>query len=185
MIKGEPKHWFECMFPVLEDHEEEIFFPHPVEDIKCNQLGILYFDPDRYVCYELRSGSVVREHAIWNGKKVRVVGSKLKVIWECYHHQKLEMGVHFTFLNGNPLDLTLENLMALNKMDPTTKQKAARVKTIFTKNSVDRLLKLEIKYEKKGIGKEQLHEILQLPNWLSCARKRHANPVVKKRRKKV
>ena len=171
-LDREYKHWFECMHPRLGMLEEEIFYQHPIEDIKCNQIGMLYYDEERYVAYEMRTGSVVREFEAWNGKGVRVIGSKLKVIWECYHNQKLEAGAHFLFTNGNPLDLTMKNILAINKIDPDTKQQASKTKVRFIQNSVEHLVKLEAKYEKRGIEQKQLHDLLQIPNWLSGARKK-------------
>ena len=42
MIVHPARHIFEAKFPSLEDHEEEIFYQHPVHDIKVNQLGVIY-----------------------------------------------------------------------------------------------------------------------------------------------
>lgn len=170
---------------MLHDLEEEIFFQHPSEEIKCNQIGMLYYNEEHYVAYDMRSGSVVRKYEDWNGKRVRLIGSKLKVIWECYHNQKLEAGAHFLFTNGNPLDLTMENVLAISRLDPHTKQEASKTKVRFIKNSVEHLVKLESKYEKRGIDKDTLHELLQIPNWLLGARSRYSGAIPKALQKYV
>jgi len=179
------KHWFECMYPTLGEDEEEIFYQHPTEGIKCNQLGILFYDEERYVSYDMTTGSVVREFGAYNGDKIRVIGSKTKIIWECYHGKHLESGCHFLYLNGNPLDSTKENLLAVSKIDPITKAIATEVKLKFIRNTVEHLVKLEAKYDKRGIGKEALHKLLHIPNWLVGARKRWKGPVPKARLKYV
>lgn len=173
MIRRDPKHWFECLYPTLEKKDKEIFFKHPFEDIKCNQLGVLYYDEERYVAYDSRTGSVVREHLAWNGKAVRVLGSRSKVVWECYHQEKLESGSHFIFMNCNTLDWSMENLLILSKLDANTKSEVTKARSEFIKNTVEHLVKLEAKYEKRGIEQKQLHDLLQIPNWLSGARSRY------------
>jgi hypothetical protein len=179
------EHWFECMYPTLRVDEEEIFYHHPIEEIKCNQLGVLYFDEDQYVAYDMVSGSVVRALNEKPGEKIRVVGAKPKVIWECYHNQKLESGSHFLYLNGNSLDCTKENLLAVSKTDPITKLHALQTKAKFIYNSVEHLVKLEAKYEKRGIDKDTLYKILSIPNWLGGARKKWKGPVPKAKLKYV
>ena len=181
----EYKHWFECMYPVLKDKEKEIFYQHPLEDIKCNQLGVLYYNEERYTTYDLRSGSVVREHYAWNGVKAKIIGTKLKIIWECYHNNNLASGSQFLFTNGNPLDLTMENVLAINRIDEATKKEVTKIKARFIQNSVEHLIKLEAKYEKRGIEQKQLHDLLQIPNWLVGARKRYKGAIPKALQKYV
>ena len=181
----EYKHWFECLYPMLAEDEEEVFYQHPTEGIKCNQLGILFYDEDRYVAYDMVTGSVVREFGSYNGDKIRIVGAKPKIIWECYHQEKLGSGSHFLFLNGNPLDLTKENLLTVSKTDPITKAFATEARRRFIYNSVEHLVKLEAKYDKRGIDKDTLHKLLSLPNWLVGARKRWKGPVPKAKSKFV
>ena len=173
------KHWFECVYSKLEDHEEEIFFQHPVEEIRCNQLGILYYDESRYVSYDMRSGTVVREHGSYNGGRPRLVGTKQKVIWECFHNQILDPGCHFLYTNCNPIDFSIENLLAVPSIDKSFKLELLRKKNRFIKTSVEHLVKLETKYEKRDIDKNTLYELLQLPNWLLGARKKWTGPVPK------
>jgi hypothetical protein len=184
MIIYPAKNLFQAKFPTIEDHEEEIFFQHPKEDIKCNQLGVLYYDEDRYSVYTTVSGSTIREHEKYNKVGARSVGSKIKIIWECYHHETLETGAHFLFLNANPLDLTKENVLIISRIDPITKKEAAKAKSKFVSNSIDHLMVLERKFEKEGISNQQLHKLLQIPNWLACARKKYKGPAAKSRTRK-
>jgi hypothetical protein len=181
MIIYPAKNLFQAKFPTIEDHEEEIFFQHPKEDIKCNQLGVLYYDEDRYSTYPTASGATVREHQKFNKVAARSVGSKTKIVWECYHQEILEIGAHCLFLNANPLDMTKENIIMLSKTDPATKKEASKAKAKFISNSIDHLIGLERKFEKEGISNQQLHKLLQIPNWLACARKKHKGPEIKAR----
>jgi len=185
MIIHPANHWFETMMPELEPGEKEIFFKHPVEDIKCNQLGVIYYDEERYVCYDTRTGSVVKEMEKWNKKLTRAVATKNKVIWECYHQDKLDAGTQFLFTNGNPLDVTKANLLAITKLDPAVRQNASKIKKQFINASVDHLVKLEAKYKKKGIEPDLLQDLLQLPNWLLGARKKWTGPVPRALARKV
>ena len=179
MIIYPAKNLFQAKFPTLEDHEEEIFYQHPTEDIKCNQLGVLYYDEDRYSTYPTASGATVREHQKFNKEGARSVGSKIKIIWECYHQEILGIGAHCLFLNANPLDRTKENILMISKIDPATKKEASRAKAKFISNTVDHLITLERKFEKEGISNQQLHKLLQIPNWLTCARRKYKGPDAK------
>jgi predicted metallo-beta-lactamase superfamily hydrolase len=179
------KHLFECMYPVLKEKEKEIFFKHPTEDIKCNQLGVIYYDEERYVCYDTRTGSVIKELEKWNKKAARTIATKNKVIWECYHQDNLEAGTQFLFTNGNPLDLTKDNLLAITRLEPEVRKSASETKKRFIKNSVDYLVHMESKFEKRGMDKPALYEALQIPNWLLGARKRWTGPVPRALKRKI
>lgn len=170
---------------MLEDHEEEIFFEHPTEDIRCNQLGVLYFDEDRYVSYTMTTGSIVREHESYNGLRIRMVGSKHKIAWECFHGEILDSGTHFMFRNANSLDTTKDNLLPLTRVDKSIKAEASATKSKFFKASLEHLIKLEEKHKERGIESAELHKLLQLPTWLTGARKRWKGPVPKALAKKM
>lgn len=176
---SEFNHWFECKYPELQPDEEEIFFQHPVEEICCNQLGALYYDEVRYISYDMRTGTIVREHGSYNGVGTRVVGTKQKIIWECFRNEILRSGCHFLYVNGNPLDVSINNLIAVYDIDKKEKQELLKVKQRFIENSVHHLVKLEEKYKKRGIDPDELHELLQLPSWLMTGRRKWKGPVPK------
>lgn len=179
MIRHSSNHWFECLYPTLEPGEEEIFYQHPTEGFKCNQLGVLYYDEARYVVYDLLRASVVRELAVWNGDKMRALGSKFKIVWECYHGEIIEGRSHFTLANNNPLDLTRENLLLTTNVDKKDRLRMAAKKSRFVKASAEYLVGIEPKYEKRGMDNQQLYKSLLLPNWLITARKKYKGPVPK------
>lgn len=170
MIVHPARHLFEAKFPTLEDHEEEIFYQHPTQDIKCNQLGVIYCDDTIYSIYDRRGTSMVRFL-----KTGLSLGSKTKVIFECYTGQSV-FAPHFFFANGNPLDTRQENLILCGPLSSRDRQPYIRIKSNFIKASVEHLIGLEQRMEVVGIDRTQLHELLLLPQWLIGARERYTPP---------
>ena len=176
MIVYPAKHLFEAKFPTLEDDEEEIFFHHPVHDIKCNQLGVIYCNESIYGVYDKRGTSMVRVT-----KTSISVGTKCKVVFECYTGKTIH-SPHFFYVNGNPLDLRKENLVVSGPLSGKEREPYLKTKNRFIKASVEHLLKLEAKMEVQGIDKTELHEMLLLPQWLIGARERYVAPAPKQPR---
>ena len=170
MIVHPARHLFEAKYPTLEDHEEEIFYQHPVYDIKVNQLGVIYCDDTVYSIFEKRGTSVVR--FLKSGKGL---GNKTKIIWECYTGQSA-FAPHFFFANGNVLDTRFENLILCGPLSATARQPYIRIKRQFVQASVEHLMKLESRMEAVGIDRTQLEAILLLPQWLTGARERYTPP---------
>lgn len=170
MIVHPSRHWFEAKFPSLEDHEEEIFFPHPVYDIKVNQLGVLYCDNDKYGVYDNVDNSMVREQSTR-----RSLGTKTRIIWECYTGG-LVFTPHFFYVNGNPLDTRFENMVLSGPVSAKDRQPYLRTRARFIQASVEHLIKLENRMEKVGVDREQLYDMLLLPQWLKGARAKYLPP---------
>jgi hypothetical protein len=170
MIVHPSRHWFEAKFPSLEDHEEEIFFPHPVYDIKVNQLGVIYCDNDKYGIYDKVDTSMVREQATR-----RSLGTKTRIIWECYTGV-LVFTPHFFYVNGNPLDTRFENMVLSGPVSAKDRQPYLRTRARFIQASVEHLIKLEDRMEKVGVDREQLYDMLLLPQWLKGARAKYLPP---------
>ena len=53
MIRSTHVNYFEQVLPKLEDEEEEVWFTHPTENIKCNQIGFLVYDDQEYMMVDL------------------------------------------------------------------------------------------------------------------------------------
>ena len=170
MIVHPAKHLFEAKFPTLEDHEEEIFFPHPKHDIKVNQLGVIYCDNDKYGIYDKRDTSMVREQITRNS-----VGTKTRIIWECYTGEIVNTP-HFFFVNANPLDTRFENMVLSGPLSAKERAPYLRTKSCFIQASVEHLMKIEDRMEKEGVGKAQLYDMLLLPQWLKSARAKYLPP---------
>jgi hypothetical protein len=158
------------MFPSLEDHEKEILYQHPVEAIKCNQLGVLYCDEKVYGIYNKADSSMVR-----NQVTRKTFGTKPKVIWECYTGE-IVTSPHFFYANANPLDLRFENMIHSKPLSAKERAPYIAAKSKFVKASVEHLMKLEDRMEKEGVGKEQLYDMLLLPYWLVAARGKYVPP---------
>jgi len=96
---------FDCKYPELEPHEEEVFYQHPLySDIKCNQLGVLYYDEDKYY-FSQRWGNPI----LWyTGSNKDNVGGRYKITWECYHG-RVSPGLVNLF-DMNPYNCTKDNL---------------------------------------------------------------------------
>jgi len=170
MIVHPSRHWFEAMFPMLEDHEEEIFYQHPEHDIKVNQLGVIYCDNDVYGIYDNVDNSMVRTQITR-----RSLGTKTRIIWECYTGQSV-FTPHFFFVNGNPLDTRFENMVLSGPVSAKDRQPYLRTKARFIEASVEHLLKLEKRTEAVGVEREQLYDLLLLPQWLKGARAKYVPP---------
>ena len=164
MIVHPARHLFEAKFPMLEEHEEEIFYQHPLYNIKVNQLGVIYCDDSEYGIYDKRGTCVIREH-----KTLKNCGNKPRVIWECYHGEILS-NAHFLFANANPMDTRKENLLVSSKIPVKEREIFLARKSRFVKESVEHLMKIEQRMEVVGVDKKQVYEILQLPYWLEAAR---------------
>ena len=177
MIIYPARHLFEARFPSLEDHEEEIFYQHPTQDIRVNQLGVIYCNESIFSIYDKRGTSIVRIM-----KTGLSFGSKTKVIYECYTGKTVS-SPHFFFANGNPLDTRKENLVMSGPLSGKEREPYIRTKNRFIKASVEHLVKLETKMEAVGIGKTELHELLLLPQWLKAARERYVPPTAPKQQK--
>jgi hypothetical protein len=178
MIVYKAKHWFEAMFPSLEDGEEEVFYQHPLYDIKVNQLGVIYCDNNVFGIYDKIDTSMVRSQATRNS-----VGTKTRIIWECYTGEIVNTP-HFFFVNANPLDTRFENMVLSGPLSTKERAPYLRTKARFTQASVEHLMKIEDRMEKVGVDKEQLYELLLLPQWLKSARKKYLPPKPPKQQKK-
>jgi hypothetical protein len=100
--------YFELILPTLEADEEEVWFTHPFENIKCNQLGILDFDDQEYLMVDLPTKSCYLRKRNHEGKFVISIGTKSNVVWECYHQKKYKTRILHT--NHNEKDYTFDNL---------------------------------------------------------------------------
>jgi hypothetical protein len=168
MIVYKANHLFEAMFPSLEDGEEEVFYQHPEHDIKVNQLGVIYCDNDKYGIYDKVDTSMVREQITR-----RSLGTKTRIIWECYTGQSL-FTPHFFFVNGNALDTRKENMVLSGPLSAKDRQPYLRTRARFIQASVEHLMKLEDRMDK--VNKAELYDMLLLPQWLKSARKKYLPP---------
>ena len=178
MIVYKAKHIFEAKFPSLEDDEEEVFYQHPTLDIKCNQLGVLYCDESKFGIYDKRGTSTIRNQITRTS-----CGSKCRIIWECYTGESV-FTPHFFYVNGNPMDLRKENLVMSGPLSGKEREPYLTIKKRFIRASVEHLIKIENRMEAVGVDKDQLYEMLLLPQWLMGARERYVAPALKQPIKK-
>jgi len=178
MIQFPAKHLFEARVPILEEGEEEMFYQHPLHNFKCNQLGALFIEDERYqLCYST-GGTYIRTKRRVDGvwRFMDNIGQKQRLVWECYEGRLLESGKQFLFVNGNPLDFSYGNLVLTTSKKDDFMVEVLNRKKRFVWESIEHLKKLEVKYEKKGVEKQDLYDLLMLPIWLKAARKK-LNPL--------
>jgi hypothetical protein len=87
-------------------------------------------------------------------------------------------------VNGNPLDTRFENMVLSGPLSTKERAPYLRTKNRFTQASVEHLMKAEGRMEKVGVDKDQLYELLLLPQWLKSARKKYLPPKPPKQQKK-
>lgn len=176
MIVHPARHLFEAKYPTLGPKEKEVLYQHPTEDIKCNQLGVLYCDEKVYGIYNKADSSMVR-----NQKTRTTCGTKPKVIWECYTGETVH-SPHFFYANANPLDLRFENLIHSKPLSAKERAPYIKIKAQFVKASVEHLIKIEDRMEKVGIPISDLHSILMIPHWLVAARAKVKKALVERQK---
>ena len=157
---------------MLEDHEEEIIYIHPSGEFSCNQLGVLYYDEDKYVLLENVNGSYMKTTDRKNLSK----GTKLRLVWECYHNQiyPTKNSPHIYQANANVYDFTQENLILASSLNKYWQRDLNSVRKEFISKSIDHLIKIENRWSLLGVSKEEVWTMLVIPYWLVGARKRYA-----------
>lgn len=158
---------FDAKIPVLEDHEEEILFFHPIwKGIKCNQLGVVYFDEEKYSSIGLFPNITYRTLK----SPHTVLGTKEVVVYECYYGGDFKRK-QFYHVNGNPYDFTPDNLIPTNDYKHPRREEAKENKKRFLEKTLHHLVRLEEKFNKEGISNQELHDFLMLPLWIRNARR--------------
>lgn len=171
---------FDAKIPVLEADEEEVFFPHPKwEGIKCNQLGVVYFDEERYSSIGLFPNITYRTL-----KSPHIVlGTKEVVVYECYYGGDFKRR-QFYHVNGNLYDFTPDNLIPTNDYKHPRHEEAKENKKAFIKRTMEHLVRLEQRFSKEGIEKEDVYNLLMLPLWIRNARKIYVDGRIKYNKEK-
>lgn len=167
MISSNPETYFQCVLPFLEANEEEIWFQHPTEAIKCNQLGLLVFSEDDYFIVDLPHKSCYLRKRNPAGKFLLSIGTKANLVWECYHQTQAPSRI--LHLNYNELDFTPSNLFST--AEEATYQKALRnkKKRVWERASAQVLVKKESLMATKGLDKDTYRALMGLPSWLTSA----------------
>ena len=153
--------YFDCLSPMLEDHEEEVLFKHPQHDVYCNQLGALYF-PDEVKAQTRESGQ-------WKILDVKtqfyvVLGFKERIVRECYDGFSYK-NYSFYHKDGNPYNLTSENIIALSKGDKDN-SKFRKQRRYFIMETLKHMNSREPYIVKRGLDPMDYWETMQLPKWV-------------------
>ena len=167
MIIIQPRSWWECVMPKLEEDEEEIWFTHPTLNIRCNQLGALDFSEDEFLMVQMSSKGIYLRKKSENGKFVLSVGTKSNLVWECYNQKTTNSRI--THKNHNELDFTFDNLYCTEGENGYQRTMRTKIKKAWEARSARILLEKEKIMAAKGLDKETYRELLILPSWLTSA----------------
>ena len=184
MIYFPAKHYFEALSPQLEEDEEEIFFHHPTEDLYCNQLGIIFYNEEKYYMVHTSAGTTLRYTDRESGHQTkRAVGAKARIVWECYNSSgKTMTHPHFYHRNGNVMDFSYGNVVTAEDLTSKERMMVAGKRRRFIQESIRYLIQLEKKHE-EGMGIEALYQSLMLPDWLVNGRQKLDGAPPKKERR--
>lgn len=153
--------FFDCLFPQLEDQEEEIFFSHPkFPGVKCSQIGTLYYDETKYALLYIRGCLTLRHLKRGIGC---YVGAKSKLVWECFHGQTTTQLINL--MDFNPYNCTKDNLYRTTDLTKKEYKERLQKKKEFLKKTVDGLDKFAAKHP--YLEPEDVEVLLNLPVWLS------------------
>lgn len=158
MIIPNPKHIFQKCFPQLELEEEEIFYPHPLWDLKVNQIGLIY--PADSITYY--SFSVLSEHVNLNDlETVKTSVPKTKLIAQCFAGS-MDVPFQIIPLDGNPYNTTRDNLLYHDSFRKEASENYRR----FKQNSLEYMLKRDVVLKEKGLFPGPYWALQKLPNYL-------------------
>lgn len=163
MIIKPANHYFEATYPVLEDHEEIIWFRHPKHPVQCNQVGMIVFDDDVNWAFNGRD-----QYRYWTDRKgnSKVLGSPERVVSECYtgiSHKSQS----FLYRDGNPYNRTYQNLIPYRVINTAELKEANYKWKAFLKASVDYMNTRTPVLEKRGIVPAEYWALMELPDWLT------------------
>lgn len=157
-MKDKP-HYFNTDLPKIPEGEPEVFFHHPELDLKCNQIGILYWGDS----YGEESFSPLTEKftvALVGGKSKTYPRHKL--ITECYLGELVKRAPR-SVLNGITTDLRPENVLVLPHQLP----EAIKNTNTFIHRSVMYMLERDHYIESKGIKPQVYWAEFKLPNYIT------------------
>jgi len=148
---------FDAKFPTLEEHEEEIFYRHPVFPFCVNQIGIFYFDDDDA---EARWVTINKVWGVWRYREIGQTkkgykngGTRLKLAYECFTGIYHEDTKQYLPLDGNPYNLTFENIIPVAEdKKKTTEARKVKLK-IYAETA-----KYMLEKDKKSKGTEKQKE---------------------------
>jgi hypothetical protein len=164
MIRSTHANYFEQVLPKLEDDEEEIWFTHPTENIKCNQIGFLVYDDQEYMMVDLPHKSCYLRKKNPAGKFIISIGTKCNVVWECYHQKTTKTRI--LHANHNENDYTFDNLHCTVGETAYEKVLRNKEKREWETRSAEILLEKEAAMAAKGLDKSTYRAFLMLPEWL-------------------
>ena len=146
---------------MLEDHEEEILYKHPLHNFHCNQLGVIYF-PEELKAQTRESG----QFKILDLKTQFYItlGYRERIVRECYDGFSYK-NYSFYPKDGNPYNVTPDNVIALAKGNKDN-SKYRKLRRAFIMETIRHMNSRESYILKRGIEPMHYWETMQLPKWL-------------------
>jgi len=156
MIIPNPKHLFEDCLPRLEDSEPEIFYKHPVYDLKCNQIGIIYKEE----ALKNFSYSIISDkYSLSDLKNYKIAVPRLKLLAQCFYGS-MDIKPRIVPLDGNPINTTPENLVYPKELN----RKAKANYNEFKQQTLMYMLERDKDLQKTGIDPQHYWALLKLIN---------------------
>jgi len=152
-------HYFNTILPIIPMGEPEVFFSHPTLDIKCNQVGVVYFGDS----YEEVSYSPNTEKFTISKNRADSQRSfaKFKIVTECY------LGEETTRLERKTVNGILTDLRPENVLVQDYQAKGAKLNTnLFIHRSVVYMLEKDKILEDRGIAPQEYWGEFKLPNYI-------------------
>lgn len=157
-MKDKP-HYFNTDLPKIPEGEPEVFYHHPILDLKCNQVGAVYFGDS----FEEVSYSPNTEKFTLSKNKADSQRSfaKFKLITECYLGKEAPRLKRET-VNGILTDLRPENVLVQDYQAKQAKQNT----DLFIHRSVMYMLEKDTVLEARGISPQEYWGEFKLPNYI-------------------
>jgi len=168
MIIFPADHYFECELPQLEPYEEIKWYYHPVFDLKCNQLGMIFPAEDsRIKCVKGRDFRDRYKMDNKNHNDYMGVGVPERLVYECYTQQRLKDRQSILFRDGNPTHLYYGNLVI--------PEEVGKLANIYKKRMLDfkaesrRIYSIKSKkLKERGIDPDIYWGYVGIPKWATA-----------------
>lgn len=190
-----PKHLFECVTPPPPDEIRE--YEHPDLPIKCDDLGVFYFNfpheinPEWLIYADGLDRITVNKNydvhlsklewqRIWKGKKFHgkastiSLGNRTALMYECFTHNLIG-STHINHFNHNPWDCRKENLFSHHEVPTEYPHRVewTKERAMFLNETTKEINKRIIKYHSRGCDPLKWLELIKLPNLYMQHWKKH------------
>lgn len=156
-------HYFNYLPPTIPEGEEEVFYRHPTLPFRMNQLGAIYEDEDYSVNYA--KDDDIRIYCLSTNTRI-ATGRRCKFAIECYTNRLMDNKTAIVYVDGNPLNNSINNVKLRDDLTIKQIKKAKENKDLFKELSLNYLKQIEKKLLEKGIDSNRYFKFMKLPSWM-------------------